>query len=74
MGKINVTVGNEQLQNNKKRGKHTCILIHMYAFFYNLYILKNAKIIVKKHIKHMKKIVKSHKKNDKNDKITTVVA
>ena len=38
------------------------------CFFYNLYILKNAKIIVKKHIKHMKKIVKSHKKNDKNDK------
>lgn len=44
------------------------------CFFCNLYILKNAKIIVKKHIKHMKKIVKSHKKNDKNDKTSTVVA
>ena len=40
------------------------------CFFYNLYILKNAKIIVKKHIKHMKKIVKSHKKMTKMTKIT----
>lgn len=45
---------------------HVCI-------FYNLYILQNAKIIVKMHIKPMKKIVESHKKMRKNDKITTVV-
>lgn len=32
------------------------------CFFCNLYILKNAKIIVKKHIKHMKKIVNRTKK------------
>ena len=38
------------------------------CFFYNLYILKNAKIIVKKHIKHMKKIVKTHKKMTKMTK------
>lgn len=44
------------------------------CFFCNLYILKNAKIIVKKAYKTHEKIVKSHKKNDKNDKITTVVA
>lgn len=43
------------------------------CFFYNLYILQNAKIIVKMHIKPMKKIVESHKKMRKNDKITTVV-
>lgn len=45
---------------------HVCL-------FYNLYILQNAKIIVKMHIKPMKKIVESHKKMIKNDKITTVV-
>lgn len=45
---------------------HVCL-------FYNLYILQNAKIIVKMHIKPMKKIVESHKKMRKNDKITTVV-
>ena len=39
------------------------------CFYYNLYILKNAKIIVKKNIKHMKKIVKSHKKMTKMTKV-----
>lgn len=32
------------------------------CFFCNLYILKNAKIIVKVHIKPTKEIVKLHKK------------
>ena len=38
------------------------------CFFYNLYILKNAKIIVKKAYKTHEKIVKSQKKMTKMTK------